>query len=44
MPKQIEYRSQTGTIATDNPELPLSVIRDILIGDQEWVIGEYQFG
>jgi hypothetical protein len=44
VPKQIEYWSQIGRIATENPDLPFSVIRDILIADQEEVIGEYQFG
>jgi hypothetical protein len=44
VPKQIEYWSQIGRIAAENPDLPFSVIRDILIADQEEVIGEYQFG
>jgi hypothetical protein len=44
VPKQIEYWSQIGKIAAENPDLPLSVIRDILIADQEGPIGEYQFG
>ena len=35
VPKQIEYWSQIGKIVTDNPDLPFSVIRDILIADQE---------
>jgi hypothetical protein len=44
VPKQIEYWSQIGKIAAENPELPFSVIRDIVIADQEGAIGEYQFG
>jgi hypothetical protein len=44
VPKQIEYWSQIGKIAADNPDLPFSMIRDILIADQEEPVGEYQFG
>lgn len=44
VPKQIEYWSQIGKIAVENPDLPFWVIRDILIADQEEAIGEYQFG
>ena len=44
VPKQIEYWSQIGKIVTDNPDLPFSVIRDILIADQEAPAGEYSFG
>jgi hypothetical protein len=43
VPKQIEYWSQIGKIAVENPDLPFSVIRDILIADQEEPSGEYQF-
>lgn len=43
VPKQIEYWSQIGKIAQENPDLPFSMIRDILIADQEPVIGEYVF-
>lgn len=43
MPKQIEHWSQIGKIAEENPDLPFSVIRDILIADQEEPSGEYQF-
>ena len=43
VPKQIEYRSQIGKIAQENPDLPFSMIREILIADQEPVIGEYVF-
>ena len=43
VPKQIEYWSQIGKIAQENPDLPFSLIREILIADQEPVIGEYVF-
>jgi hypothetical protein len=43
VPKQIEYWSQIGKIAQENPDLPFSMIREILIADQEPVIGEYVF-
>jgi len=43
VPKQIEYWSQIGKIAQDNPDLPFYLIREILIADQEPVIGEYVF-
>ena len=44
VPKQIEYWSRIGKIAEENPDLPFSVIRDILIADQEDPVGEYRFG
>jgi hypothetical protein len=44
VPKQIEYWSQIGKIAEENPDLPFAMIRDILIADQEAPSGEYQFG
>ncbi len=44
VPKQIEYWSRIGKIAAENPDLPFSVIRDILIADQEEHAGEYKFG
>jgi hypothetical protein len=43
VPKQIEYWSRIGKIAADNPDLSFSLIRDILIADQEEPVGEYQF-
>jgi hypothetical protein len=43
VPKQIEYWSRIGKVAAENPELPFSVIRDILIAEQEDPVGEYQF-
>ena len=39
--KQIEYWSQIGRIAEENPDLPFAMIRDILIADQEEPVGEY---
>lgn len=44
VPKQIEYWSRIGKIAEENPDLPFSVIREILVADQEEAAGEYQFG
>ena len=44
VPKQIEYWSQMGKISEENPDLPFSMIRDILIADQEDIVGEYRFG
>ena len=43
VPKQIEYWSQIGKLAAENPELPFNVIRNILIADQEEPVGEYPF-
>ena len=43
VPKQIEYWSRIGKIAEENPDLPFSMIRDILIADQEDPVGEYVF-
>lgn len=44
VPKQIEYWSQIGRIAAENPDLSFSVMREILIADQEEPVGAYQFG
>ena len=43
VPKQIEYWSQIGKIAQENPDLSFFLIREILIADQEPVVGEYVF-
>ena len=43
VPEQLEYWSRIGKIVTENPDLPLSVIRDLLAADQEQPIGEYVF-
>jgi hypothetical protein len=42
--KQIEYWSKIGKIAQENPDLPFSLIREILIADQEPVIGKENVG
>ena len=44
LPKQIEYWSRIGKIAEENPDLPYSMIRDILVADQEEAVSEYRFG
>jgi len=44
VPKQIEYWSRIGRIAEDNPDLPFSMIRDILLAQQETATEEYRFG
>jgi hypothetical protein len=43
VPKQIEYWSNIGKLAQENPDLPFVLIREILIADQEPVMGEYVF-
>ena len=43
LPKQIEYWSHMGKIAEENPELPFSLIKDILIARQEEDCEEYVF-
>ena len=35
LPKQIEYWSRMGKIAEENPDLPFSMIKNILIARQE---------
>jgi hypothetical protein len=42
-PKQIEYWSHMGKVAEENPDLPFSVIKDILIARQEDADEEYSF-
>ena len=44
VPKQIEYWSRIGKIAEENPDLPFSLIRDILVAQQEDAVEEYRFG
>ncbi len=47
IPKQIEYWARIGKIVEENPDLPFSVIQDILIGIEEVKAGkytEYTFG
>ena len=43
VPKQIEYWSKIGKIAEENPDLSFFMIRDLLVADQEAVVGEYVF-
>lgn len=46
-PKQIEYWSQIGKIAEENPDLSYNFIRDILLAEAELKDGEvtaYEFG
>jgi len=46
-PKQIEYWARIGKIADENPDLPLSFIKGVLIGIAERSAGdvsEYEFG
>lgn len=46
-PKQIEYWARVGKLADENPDLPLSFVKDMLIGLEEANAGdvtEYQFG
>jgi len=47
MSGQVEYWASLGEIAEDNPDLPFSFIRDMLIGREEARSGEvtpYVFG
>lgn len=41
--KQIEYWSKVGKMIEENPDLTFSMIQDILIADQEKIVGEYVF-
>ena len=43
LPQQIEHWCRIGKQLEDNPDLPLSVIRDILAADQTPVAGESRF-
>jgi hypothetical protein len=46
-PKQIEYWARIGKIADENPDLPLSFIKGVLVGIEESRAGdvsEYKFG
>jgi len=35
VPKQIEYWARLGKVAEENPDLPISMLQDILIGIEE---------
>ena len=41
--QQIEYWARLGKAAEDNPDLPVAMIRDILMADQEAATGSYRF-
>ncbi len=43
VPTQIEYWSEIGRIAADNPDLPFSVIRELLIANKQAAVSEYEF-
>ena len=45
--KQIEYWARIGKAVTDNPELPVAIVREILLARQERLsdqAAEYTFG
>jgi hypothetical protein len=47
IPKQIEYWSRIGKISEENPDLPYSFIKEILLAKQEADSGDvtpYEFG
>jgi hypothetical protein len=47
LPTQIEYWAKLGRIAEENPDLPMSFVKDILVSLQQVESGdisEYQFG
>lgn len=47
IPKQVEYWSKIGKIATDNPDLPVPFIQDILVALEDVECGdvsEFRFG
>jgi hypothetical protein len=43
VPKQIEYYYRIAQIAEENPDLPFSLIRDLLLADAEEATTEYSF-
>ncbi|MBF0152875.1 MAG: hypothetical protein HQL64_03940 [Magnetococcales bacterium] len=44
LPKQIEYWSRIGKIAEENPDLPFSLIKDILLAKEDTALEDYKFG
>lgn len=44
LPKQIEYWSRIGKIAEENPDLPFTLIKEILQAREEEASDEYAFG
>jgi hypothetical protein len=43
VPRQIEYWSRIGKIAEENPDLPYSFIKDVLLAQQEESV-PFRFG
>jgi hypothetical protein len=43
VPRQVEYWSQIGKVAAENPASHFNVILDIIIVDQEEPVFEYRF-
>jgi hypothetical protein len=43
VPKQIEYYYRLAQIAEENPDLPFSLIRELLLADAEDATNEYRF-
>ena len=43
VPKQIEYYYRLAQIAEENPDLPFSLIRELLLSDAEEATNEYRF-
>jgi hypothetical protein len=47
VPKQIEYWARIGKAVTDNPDMPVAMVREILLARQERLSDqatEYKFG
>jgi hypothetical protein len=47
IPKQIEYWSRIGKILEENPDLPYSFVKDVLLAKKELESGDvtpYEFG
>lgn len=47
VPKQIEYWARIGKAVTENPDLPVAMVREILLARQERIseqATEYKFG
>lgn len=42
--EQVEHWPRIGRVMEQNPDLPLALIREILIADQEQAIAEYRPG
>ena len=43
VPKQISYYYRLAQIAEENPDLPFSLIRELLLADTEEATSEYSF-